>query len=145
MVSSCGLYISLMLKNDIGFTRFVYVLFRCTACEFCDSPGNGSAALYNNYQSASARELPKKATPQPPPLTTEQKLSGARTILKKQLEQALRQVPAPKPPPPEVNFLPSLASGEFVYMIGMEVRILFAFQRSLCDDYSTCHTSITSD
>lgn len=42
--------------------------------------------------------------------------------LKKQLEQALQQVPAPKPPPPEVNFLPSLASGEFIYLIGMEVR-----------------------
>lgn len=83
---------------------------------------NGGAAAFGNYQSASARE-PKKAVPPPPPkLSAEQKLSGARTLLKKQLEQALRQIPAPKPPPPEVNFLPSLASGEFVYMIGMEVK-----------------------
>ena len=82
---------------------------------------NGTAAPYSNYQSTPVREPKKTAPPAPPPLTKEQKLAGARTLLKKQLEQALRQVPAPKPPPPEVNFLPSLASGEFVYMIGMEV------------------------
>lgn len=41
--------------------------------------------------------------------------------LKKQLELSLQQIAAPKAPPPEVNFLPSLASGEFVCLLGMEV------------------------
>lgn len=81
--------------------------------------GSGSGS-YNNYQTAASQ--PKKAAPPAPPqLTAEQTLTAAKMALRKQLEQALQQVPAPKPPPPEVNFLPSLASGEFIYLIGMEV------------------------
>lgn len=95
------------------------------------SPANAnSVGGYGNYQVPSAVAQAKKAAatpPQPPPppqLTAEQKLAAARIALRKQLEHALQQVPSPKPPPPEVNFLPSLASGEFVYLIGMEVRVL---------------------
>lgn len=84
------------------------------------SASGSSSLAYSQTVSAAAAKKP--APPQPPQLTTEQKLNAAKMVLKKQLEQSLQQIPSPKPPPPEVNFLPSLASGEFIYYLGMEVR-----------------------
>ncbi|NWH88060.1 P66A protein, partial [Aegithalos caudatus] len=40
--------------------------------------------------------------------------------LRKQLEKTLLEIPPPKPPAPEMNFLPSAANNEFIYLVGLE-------------------------
>src|SRR4029434_5884508 len=36
------------------------------------------------------------------------------------LEKTLLEIPPPKPPAPEFNFLPSAANNEFIYLVGLE-------------------------
>lgn len=50
----------------------------------------------------------------------EQQLSMRKMQMKKQLEKQLLEMPAPKPPPPELNFIPSTATNEFVALVGLE-------------------------
>jgi hypothetical protein len=80
--------------------------------------------------------------------TAAQKQAAAKLALRKQLEKTLLQVnsklinqthknslisnkfkiPPPKPPPPEMHFIPNPSNGEFVYLIGLEHVV----------DYLTC-------
>ena len=46
--------------------------------------------------------------------------ASAKLALRKQLEKTLLEIPPPKPPPPEINFLPSAASAEFICLVGLE-------------------------
>jgi len=46
--------------------------------------------------------------------------ASAKLALRKQLEKTLLEIPPPKPPPPEITFLPSAASNEFICLIGLE-------------------------
>nr|XP_006818576.1 PREDICTED: transcriptional repressor p66 alpha-like [Saccoglossus kowalevskii] len=46
--------------------------------------------------------------------------AAAKLALRKQLEKTLLQIPPPKPPPPELHFLPSAANNEFIYLVGLE-------------------------
>lgn len=46
--------------------------------------------------------------------------AAAKLALRKQLEKALLEIPPPKPPAPEFNFLPSAANNEFIYLVGLE-------------------------
>lgn len=46
--------------------------------------------------------------------------AAAKLALRKQLEKALLEIPPPKPPAPEFNFLPSAANNEFIYLLGLE-------------------------
>lgn len=83
-----------------------------------------------------ARESPK---PQEKPETKEtqaQRQAAAKLALRKQLEKTLLQVrcrsigheanpltlqiPPPKPPPPEMHFIPNPANTEFIYLTGLE-------------------------
>ena len=92
-------------------------------------------------QPAKARESPK---PKPEPETKEsqaQRQAAAKLALRKQLEKTLLQVlirslwllqrnqlinlaffqiPPPKPPPPEMHFIPNPANTEFIYLTGLE-------------------------
>lgn len=40
--------------------------------------------------------------------------------LRKQLEKTLLQIPPPKPPPPEMHFVPNPSNTEFIYLVGLE-------------------------
>ncbi|XP_066460617.1 transcriptional repressor p66-alpha isoform X4 [Eleutherodactylus coqui] len=46
--------------------------------------------------------------------------AAAKLALRKQLEKTLLEIPPPKPPAPELNFLPSAANNEFIYLVGLE-------------------------
>ncbi|XP_020336087.1 transcriptional repressor p66-alpha isoform X4 [Oncorhynchus kisutch] len=46
--------------------------------------------------------------------------AAAKLALRKQLEKTLLEIPPPKPPAPERNFLPSAANNEFIYLMGLE-------------------------
>ncbi|XP_056148936.1 transcriptional repressor p66 alpha-like isoform X2 [Lampris incognitus] len=46
--------------------------------------------------------------------------AAAKLALRKQLEKTLLEIPPPKPPAPEFNFLPSAANNEFIYLVGLE-------------------------
>ncbi|KAM8890223.1 GATA zinc finger domain containing 2Ab isoform 1-T1 [Synchiropus picturatus] len=46
--------------------------------------------------------------------------AATKLALRKQLEKALLEIPPPKPPAPEFNFLPSAANNEFIYLLGLE-------------------------
>ncbi|KAG9278652.1 transcriptional repressor p66-alpha isoform X1, partial [Astyanax mexicanus] len=59
-------------------------------------------------QSASANESPAS------------RQAAAKLALRKQLEKTLLEIPPPKPPAPELNFLPSAANNEFIYLVGLE-------------------------
>ncbi|XP_010223013.1 PREDICTED: transcriptional repressor p66-alpha isoform X2 [Tinamus guttatus] len=46
--------------------------------------------------------------------------AAAKLALRKQLEKTLLEIPPPQPPAPEMNFLPSAANNEFIYLVGLE-------------------------
>nr|XP_058929738.1 transcriptional repressor p66-alpha-like [Kogia breviceps] len=46
--------------------------------------------------------------------------AAAKLALRKHLEKTLPEIPPPKPPAPEMNFLPSAANNEFIYLVGLE-------------------------
>ena len=46
--------------------------------------------------------------------------AAAKLALRKQLEKTLLEIPPPKPPAPEMNFLPSAANNEFIYLVDLE-------------------------
>ena len=54
-----------------------------------------------------------------------------KLALRKQLEKTLLQIPPPKPPPPEMNFIPSLASPDFIYLLGLEEAVNFIIDTNL--------------
>lgn len=49
--------------------------------------------------------------------------AAAKLALRKQLEKTLLDIPPPKPPAPELNFLPSAANNEFIYLVGLEMVV----------------------
>ncbi|XP_055722625.1 transcriptional repressor p66 alpha-like isoform X5 [Salvelinus fontinalis] len=64
--------------------------------------GNNSVSVVNVNDSPAARQ------------------AAAKLALRKQLEKTLLEIPPPKPPAPELNFLPSAANNEFIYLVGLE-------------------------
>lgn len=46
--------------------------------------------------------------------------AAMKLALRKQLEKTLLEIPSPKPPAGEFNFLPSAANNEFIYLLGLE-------------------------
>jgi hypothetical protein len=52
--------------------------------------------------------------------TPAQRQAAAKVALRKQLEKTLLQIPPPKPPPPEMNYLPNPSNAEFLALIGLE-------------------------
>uniref|UniRef100_A0A673HAX5 Transcriptional repressor p66-alpha-like n=1 Tax=Sinocyclocheilus rhinocerous TaxID=307959 RepID=A0A673HAX5_9TELE len=45
---------------------------------------------------------------------------AAKLALRKQLEKTLLEIPPPKPSSPQLTFVPSAASNEFIYLLGLE-------------------------
>lgn len=56
---------------------------------------------------------------------SEQSRAAAKLALRKELEKTLLQIPPPKPPPPEMNFMPSLSSTDFGMLMGLEEVVKF--------------------
>lgn len=52
--------------------------------------------------------------------TPAQKQAAAKLALRKQLEKTLLQIPPPKPPPPEMHFIPNANNQEFICLLGLE-------------------------
>ena len=61
-----------------------------------------------------------RPSPPQPEQTPAQRQAAAKLALRKQLEKTLLQIPPPKPPPPEMNFMPSLSGNEFIMLAGLE-------------------------
>ncbi|KAI9588294.1 hypothetical protein GQX74_004140 [Glossina fuscipes] len=55
--------------------------------------------------------------------TPAQRQAAAKLALRKQLEKTLLQIPPPKPPPPEMHFIPNPSNTEFVYLLGLETVV----------------------
>ena len=77
---------------------------------------SGSSVSSANFRQSSATT----SKPSQPEQSPAQRQAAAKLALRKQLEKTLLQIPPPKPPPPEMNFLPSAGSGDFVPLIGLE-------------------------
>ncbi|XP_066152247.1 transcriptional repressor p66-beta isoform X1 [Euwallacea fornicatus] len=52
--------------------------------------------------------------------TPAQRQAAAKLALRKQLEKTLLQIPPPKPPPPEMHFIPNPSNTDFIYLVGLE-------------------------
>lgn len=94
-------------------------------------PQNMSRGNDNNNQQRIQQQQQQQVTqrqavmPQTPPQpqdtqTPAQRQAAAKQALRKQLEKTLLQIPPPKPPPPEMNFIPSLACPDFILLLGLE-------------------------
>lgn len=57
--------------------------------------------------------------------TPAQRQAAAKLALRKQLEKTLLQIPPPKPPPPELHFIPNPSNTEFIYLVGLESVVNF--------------------
>lgn len=55
--------------------------------------------------------------------TPAQRQAAAKQALRKQLEKTLLQIPLPKPPPPEMHFIPNANATEFIYYLGLETVV----------------------
>uniref|UniRef100_UPI00358E9B0E transcriptional repressor p66-alpha-like n=1 Tax=Myxine glutinosa TaxID=7769 RepID=UPI00358E9B0E len=75
------------------------------------------------------------ASPSPSPRSESPALrqAAARLALRKQLEKTLLEIAPPRPPPPDLPFLPCAVNGEFVCLLGLEevVQLLLESQASL--------------
>lgn len=55
--------------------------------------------------------------------TPAQRAAAAKAVLRKNLEKTLLQIAPPKPPPPEMHFIPNANNTEFVYYLGLETVV----------------------
>ncbi|XP_041428256.1 uncharacterized protein LOC100158394 isoform X2 [Xenopus laevis] len=87
------------------------------------SPTSLKGSTGNSISSANSNDSPAS------------RQAAAKLALRKQLEKTLLEIPAPKPPAPELNFLPSAANNEFIYLVGLEevVQNLLESQGSASD------------
>lgn len=67
-----------------------------------------------------ATKLTEVSKPKVDTETPAQKQAAAKLALRKQLEKTLLQIPPPKPPPPEMHFIPNPANTEFICLLGLE-------------------------
>uniref|UniRef100_A0A5S6Q7N1 P66_CC domain-containing protein n=1 Tax=Trichuris muris TaxID=70415 RepID=A0A5S6Q7N1_TRIMR len=52
--------------------------------------------------------------------TPAQRQAAAKLALRKQLEKTLLQIPPPKPPPPEMDFIPNPNQPDFICLVGLD-------------------------
>lgn len=83
---------------------------------------HGQQRMQQQQQQVSQKQSQvPQAPPQPQDTQTPaQRQAAAKHALRKQLEKTLLQIPPPKPPPPEMNFIPSLACPDFILLLGLE-------------------------
>uniref|UniRef100_A0A131Y9F2 Transcriptional repressor p66 alpha like isoform 3 n=1 Tax=Rhipicephalus appendiculatus TaxID=34631 RepID=A0A131Y9F2_RHIAP len=92
---------------------------------------SGNHAAPGAHQVGSTANQPPQPQGTPPGLSAAdnqspaQRQAAAKLALRKQLEKTLLQIPPPKPPPPEMHFVPNASSPEFVYLLGLETVVSF--------------------
>lgn len=99
---------------------------------------HGTPHFSSNHSAPGAHQVGSAASQPPQPQGTPPSLSpavdnqspaqrqaAAKLALRKQLEKTLLQIPPPKPPPPEMHFVPNASSPEFVYLLGLETVVGF--------------------
>ncbi|XP_043266404.1 transcriptional repressor p66-alpha isoform X2 [Venturia canescens] len=64
--------------------------------------------------------IPEQERPREDTQSPAQRQAAAKLALRKQLEKTLLQIPPPKPPPPEMHFVPNPSNTEFIYLVGLE-------------------------
>ncbi|XP_018322979.1 transcriptional repressor p66-beta isoform X2 [Agrilus planipennis] len=70
-------------------------------------------------------QIPKERSRPEDTQTPAQRQAAAKLALRKQLEKTLLQIPPPKPPPPEMHFIPNPSNTEFIYLVGLEYVVDF--------------------
>lgn len=95
-------------------------------------PSSVAAATVSSYHAPTDRTERSTKDPTPAPAhqvskerttrdeTPAQRQAAAKMALRKQLEKTLLQIPPPKPPPPEMHFVPNPSNTEFIYLVGLE-------------------------
>jgi hypothetical protein len=93
---------------------------------------------HQHQPSPSPREAVVVRPPPAPEPTLAQRQAAAKLAVRRQLEATLLQLPLPKCPPPELNFIPSTGSyGEFIALLGLEEAVqCIANSRTKLDDNS---------
>lgn len=81
-------------------------------------PANLAILMKGGLGATKITEVSK--TPKMDTETPAQKQAAAKLALRKQLEKTLLQIPPPKPPPPEMHFIPNPANTEFICLLGLE-------------------------
>uniref|UniRef100_A0A1A8MRJ4 GATA zinc finger domain containing 2A n=1 Tax=Nothobranchius pienaari TaxID=704102 RepID=A0A1A8MRJ4_9TELE len=79
--------------------------------------GSGANALASGLKGSSGSSSVSVVSINDSPASRQ---AAAKLALRKQLEKTLLEIPPPKPPTPEFNFLPSAANNEFIYLVGLE-------------------------
>ncbi|KAK3601196.1 hypothetical protein CHS0354_004396 [Potamilus streckersoni] len=92
--------------------------------------GTSSQNLMAQYRGQAAHQLSQQQ-PRVEEQTPAQRQAAAKLALRKQLEKTLLQIPPPKPPPPEMNFIPGLASPDFIYLLGLEEAVNYIIDSNL--------------
>lgn len=87
---------------------------------------SGSRGMYGSNSQSSQNNNAQVDTQTPA-----QRQAAAKMALRKQLEKTLLQIPPPKPPPPEMNFVPSLSSTDFIYLLGLEEAVNYIIDANL--------------
>ncbi|KAG8041165.1 hypothetical protein G9C98_002153 [Cotesia typhae] len=64
--------------------------------------------------------IPEQERPREDSQRPAQRQAAAKLALRNQLEKTLLQIPPPKPPPPEMHFVPNPSNTEFIYLVGLE-------------------------
>ncbi|XP_032872629.1 transcriptional repressor p66-beta isoform X3 [Amblyraja radiata] len=85
------------------------------------SPRTTPSTMYMSVSSHVQAGLPTASSPAAGSMSDPaSSQAAAKLALRKQLEKTLLEIPPPKPLPPLLNFLPSAANNEFIYMLGLE-------------------------
>ncbi|XP_075467232.1 transcriptional repressor p66-alpha isoform X3 [Ascaphus truei] len=80
-------------------------------------PQSSSTSLKGGASTGSSTNISSSGNSNDSPASRQ---AAAKLALRKQLEKTLLEIPPPKPPAPELNFLPSAANNEFIYLVGLE-------------------------
>ena len=83
------------------------------------STAKHQATHHDNSRSAE-NGLPKAVNKMRSPPTPEQSHAEAKMALRKQLEKTLLEIPLPKPPIQDWNFVPSVNTQDFTILVGLE-------------------------
>ncbi|XP_048736361.1 transcriptional repressor p66-beta-like isoform X2 [Ostrea edulis] len=87
---------------------------------------SGSRSIFGSSSQSNQNSIAQVDTQTPA-----QRQAAAKMALRKQLEKTLLQIPPPKPPPPEMNFVPSLSSTDFIYLLGLEEAVNYIIDANL--------------
>ncbi|XP_006871754.1 PREDICTED: transcriptional repressor p66-alpha [Chrysochloris asiatica] len=83
-------------------------------------PQASPASLKGTTATSASTTTTGTATAASPGDSPASRQAAAKLALRKQLEKTLLEIPPPKPPAPEMSFLPSAANNEFIYLVGLE-------------------------